>query len=184
MPPDCAGWQPNWMRPGLRHGVLGGLGARCRADDRRADRCRAADRPVDVCVEVGMRRRAHRLPVPGPTSTTVARAVVASPHAAPGRRRRVRGGARPRRLAGEAGRRCGTYLSTMRSAVLRLATTFETDDVMVTAGGSTYFDLVAEMLTGMARRPRGSHRAPQRVLPDPRRRAVPAHVAAWPSRPR
>ena len=36
----------------------------------------------------------------------------------------------------------------MRSAVLRLADVFETDDVVVTAGGSTHFDLVAEMLTG------------------------------------
>ena len=127
-------------------------------------------------------RRAHRLPVRG-------------------RRRRGRPGRRGSphlRLAGVSGYEAAlghdvspagrdairAFLSTMRSAVLRLADVFETDDVVVTAGGSTHFDLVAEMLTGMARRPRGSHRAAQRVLPDPRRRAVPAHVAAGLPSPR
>ncbi|HEX7427921.1 MAG TPA: amino acid deaminase, partial [Mycobacterium sp.] len=43
------------------------------------------------------------------------------------------------------------YLSELRSAVERLADVFETDSVVVTAGGSTYFDAVAEVLaTGWA----------------------------------
>ena len=36
----------------------------------------------------------------------------------------------------------------MRAAVVRLAPLFETDRVIVTAGGSTYFDAVADVLTG------------------------------------
>jgi D-serine deaminase-like pyridoxal phosphate-dependent protein len=48
----------------------------------------------------------------------------------------------------EAQREVRTYLRRVRAAVTRLAATFETDDVMVTAGGSTYFDRVAEELTG------------------------------------
>ena len=58
----------------------------------------------------------------------------------------LRGGARD-----EARRRLCTvraYLTEMRAAVLRLAALFEADDVIVTAGGSTYFDAVADELTG------------------------------------
>ena len=47
-----------------------------------------------------------------------------------------------------AGPRSGASCRRLRAAVLRLAAVFETDDVVVTAGGSTHFDLVAEMLTG------------------------------------
>jgi D-serine deaminase-like pyridoxal phosphate-dependent protein len=40
------------------------------------------------------------------------------------------------------------YLTQLRSAVLQLAGLFECDDIVVTAGGSTYFDLVADVLVG------------------------------------
>jgi D-serine deaminase-like pyridoxal phosphate-dependent protein len=40
------------------------------------------------------------------------------------------------------------YLQAMRAAAVRLAPLFETDQVMVTAGGSTYFDAVADLLAG------------------------------------
>jgi D-serine deaminase-like pyridoxal phosphate-dependent protein len=36
----------------------------------------------------------------------------------------------------------------MREAVMRLAPLVEADELLVTSGGSTHFDLVAEMLTG------------------------------------
>lgn len=39
------------------------------------------------------------------------------------------------------------YLSTLRDAVVRLAPLIEADDILVTAGGSTHFDLVAQLLT-------------------------------------
>jgi len=40
------------------------------------------------------------------------------------------------------------YLREVRGAVTRLAGVFEADEVVVTAGGSTYFDAVADELTG------------------------------------
>lgn len=43
------------------------------------------------------------------------------------------------------------YLTEMRDAVLRLAGVFEGDEILVTAGGSTYFDVVADVLTGWPR---------------------------------
>ena len=103
-------------------------------------------RPLDVCVEVGAAggRTGCRSEA---DVDAVARAVVGSPHL---------------RLTGVSGYEAALghdispagrvpirdFLSTMRSAVLRLADVFETDDVVVTAGGSTHFDLVAETLTG------------------------------------
>lgn len=105
-----------------------------------------AGRRLDVCVEVGMAggRTGCR------TATevdAVAQAVIASPRL---------------RLVGVAGYEaaCGhdvtpaalakvtRYLADLRGAVERLASAFETDDVLVTAGGSTYFDLVADALAG------------------------------------
>ena len=41
-----------------------------------------------------------------------------------------------------------SYLADVRAAVLRLAPIFESDRLIVTAGGSTYFDTVADELTG------------------------------------
>jgi len=40
------------------------------------------------------------------------------------------------------------YLSGLRATVVRLAPRCETDEVIVTSGGSTHFDLVAEILAG------------------------------------
>ncbi len=105
-----------------------------------------AVRPVDVCVEVGM--AGGRTGCRGAdTVDEVARAVVASPRL---------------RLIGVAGYEAAlghdvspdavavvrSYLADVRAAVLRLAPTFETDRIIATAGGSTYFDAVADVLTG------------------------------------
>jgi D-serine deaminase-like pyridoxal phosphate-dependent protein len=44
--------------------------------------------------------------------------------------------------------RVRAYLAEIRSAVMRLAPLFETDSPIATAGGSTYFDVVADELAG------------------------------------
>jgi D-serine deaminase-like pyridoxal phosphate-dependent protein len=105
-----------------------------------------ADRPVDVCVEVGM--AGGRTGCRGPAAVDeVARAAAASPRL---------------RLVGVAGYEAALghdtapdavavvtgYLEQMRAAAVRLALLFETDRVIVTAGGSTYFDAVADVLGG------------------------------------
>ncbi|HET7666652.1 MAG TPA: alanine racemase [Mycobacterium sp.] len=103
-------------------------------------------RPVDVCVEVGM--------PDGRTGCRGAAAVdeVAGAAAASPQLRLVgiagyeaaRGhDIRPEELA-----RVTDYLQDMRGAAVRLAPLFETDRVIVTAGGSTYFDAVADVLAG------------------------------------
>ncbi len=103
-------------------------------------------RPLDVCVEVG---------APGGRTgartdaeiDAVAGAAVAAEHL---------------RLVGVAGYEAALghdvsaqgqapvrdYLLRMRAAVLRLADRVADDHIMVTAGGSTHFDLVCEYLTG------------------------------------
>ena len=102
-----------------------------------------AGRPVDVCVEVGMSGgrtgcRAAR------DVDQVARAAARSPRL---------------RLVGVSGyeaalghdvslARVTEFLGELRAAVLRLSALFETEHVLVTAGGSTYFDAVADVLTG------------------------------------
>jgi D-serine deaminase-like pyridoxal phosphate-dependent protein len=107
-----------------------------------------ARRPVDVCVELGMAggRTGCRA---DSTINEVARAAAGSPQL---------------RLVGVAGYEaaCGhevtpdalgpvrVYLERMRAAVLRLSGLFETDEIIVTAGGSTYFDAVADVLTNWA----------------------------------
>ena len=105
-----------------------------------------AGRPVDVCVELG---------APGTrtgcrddtAADAVAAAVVASPRL---------------RLAGVAGYEAAlghdvsaggvapvrAYLRRLADTARRLAPQCETGDVIVTAGGSTHFDLVAEELAG------------------------------------
>jgi D-serine deaminase-like pyridoxal phosphate-dependent protein len=104
-----------------------------------------AIRPVDVCVEVGMAggRSGCR---GGEEVDEVARAVAASPRL---------------RLVGVAGYEAAlgadlspdavavvrSYLADVRAAVLRLTPIVETDRVIATAGGSTYFDAVADALT-------------------------------------
>lgn len=107
-----------------------------------AELATCATRPVDVCVEVGMAggRTGCRSAA---AVDDVARAVVACPYL---------------RLVGVAGYEAALghdvsvealssvteFLGDIRSAVQRLA--FESDEVLVTAGGSTYFDLVADVL--------------------------------------
>ena len=105
-----------------------------------------AQRQVDVCVEVGL--PGGRTGCRGAAAVDeVARAAAASPRL---------------RLVGVAGYEAALghdiapdalaavieYLREVRDAALRLAPLFETDRVIVTAGGSTYFDAVADVLSG------------------------------------
>jgi D-serine deaminase-like pyridoxal phosphate-dependent protein len=105
-----------------------------------------ADRPVEVCVEVGM---------PGGRTgcrsasdvDEVARAAAASPRlrlvGVAGYEAALGHDIGPDALAGVT-----AYLLEMRAAAERLAPLFELDRVIVTAGGSTYFDAVADVLAG------------------------------------
>jgi len=103
-----------------------------------------ATRAVDVCVEVGIAggRTGCRTPA---SADEVASAVADCPQL---RLVGVAGyeAALGHDVSAEALSRVAAFLHAMRSAVLRLD--FETDEVVVTAGGSTYFDLVAEILSG------------------------------------
>ena len=105
-----------------------------------------AERPVDVCVEVGM--PGGRTGCRGPAAVDeVARGAAASP------RLRLVGvagyeAARGHDIAPDALAGVVDYLQEMRAAAVRLAPLFEADRVIVTAGGSTYFDAVADVLTG------------------------------------
>jgi D-serine deaminase-like pyridoxal phosphate-dependent protein len=103
-------------------------------------------RPVDVCVEVG---------VAGGRTGCRDEATVAEVAHAAARSAQLR-------LVGVAGyeavlghdvspagvTRVTNYLTELRSTVLRLKALFECEDIMITAGGSTYFDLVADVLAG------------------------------------
>lgn len=103
-------------------------------------------RPIDVCVEVGMAggRTGCRS---ADATDEVARAAAACPHL---RLVGVAGyeAALGHEVTGTALARVTEYLTGMRDAVLRLAGLFDTDEIIVTAGGSTYFDVVADVLTG------------------------------------
>ena len=105
-----------------------------------------ARRPVDVCVELGMAggRTGCRTEA---DVDEVARAVAASD------RLRLVGvagyeAALGHQVGPDAYARVREYLVELRAAVLRLAPLFETDAIVVTAGGSTYFDAVADVLCG------------------------------------
>ena len=105
-----------------------------------------ARRPVDVCVEVGLPggRTGCRSP---DAADSVARAATASP------RLRLVGisgyeAALGHDLSPAATAVVADHLAAVRTATLRLANQFETDNIIVTAGGSTYFDAVADTLTG------------------------------------
>ena len=105
-----------------------------------------AMRPVDVCVEVGMDGGRTGCRVQDSVDE-VARAAAASPKL---------------RLVGVAGYEAArghdvgpdtladvrAYLAEIRAAMARLAPLFETDRAVATAGGSTYFDAVADVLAG------------------------------------
>lgn len=102
-------------------------------------------RQLDVCVEVGAvgGRTGCRSPA---YVDAVARAVTGSTHL---------------RLVGVAGYEAALghdvseparaviaeYLTSLRDTVLRLAPLIDTEQILVTAGGSTHFDLVADVLT-------------------------------------
>jgi D-serine deaminase-like pyridoxal phosphate-dependent protein len=105
-----------------------------------------AHRPMDVCVELGM---------PGGRTgcrsddevDAVARAAVASP------RLRLVGvagyeAALSQERSAETMAAVATHVAALRATAIRLAALFETDDIVVTAGGSTFFDAVADALTG------------------------------------
>lgn len=108
-------------------------------------RAAGAQRPLDVCVEIG--QPGGRTGCRGSAAVDeVARAAAASD------RLRLVGIAGYEAVLGHAvtpdayaGVRA--YLGELRSAVLRSRALFETPDIVVTAGGSTYFDAVAEVLT-------------------------------------
>lgn len=105
-----------------------------------------ASRQLDVCVEVGMAggRTGCR---DGETADEVARAAAASPRL---------------RLVGVAGYEAAlghdvgtdavagvrSYLADVLATMRRLTPLFEIDHAVITAGGSTYFDIVADMLAG------------------------------------
>jgi D-serine deaminase-like pyridoxal phosphate-dependent protein len=104
-----------------------------------------AGRPVDVCVEVGMAGgrtgcRDHS------DVDEVARAAADCPQlrliGVAGYEAALGHDVTPDALA-----RVQSYLADVRAAVLRLAPVFETDHVIATAGGSTYFDAVADALS-------------------------------------
>ncbi|MCV7154200.1 alanine racemase [Mycolicibacterium pyrenivorans] len=104
-----------------------------------------ARRRVDVCVELGMPsgRSGCRT---ADAVDEVARAAAASP------RLRLVGVAGYEAAAGQSLHPAATaavaeHLAGLRAAVIRLAGLFETDRVIVSAGGSTYFDAVADALT-------------------------------------
>lgn len=134
------------------------FGAVCWVDSLRGVRLMTAalagaSRPLDVCVEVGS---------PGGRTgcrtdaevDEVAAAVAASP------RLRLVGVAGYEAVGEGAARDAGpaataqvrSHLAGMRAAVARLAPLFETDEVIVTAGGSSYPDVVAAELAGTAPR--------------------------------
>jgi D-serine deaminase-like pyridoxal phosphate-dependent protein len=103
-------------------------------------------RRLDVCVEVGM--AGGRTGCRGADAVDeVARAAAGSP------RLRLVGVAGYEATgvqdhASDAYATVRPYLAELRGAVTRLAGLFEADDVVVTAGGSSYFDAVADELTG------------------------------------
>jgi D-serine deaminase-like pyridoxal phosphate-dependent protein len=110
-----------------------------------ASALQGATRPVDVCVEIGL-----------PGGRTGVREAAAVNEVA-----RAAAECPALRLVGIAGyeaalghdispdglARITAYLLQLRSAVERLADMFETDSVVATAGGSTYFDAVADAMS-------------------------------------
>ena len=112
----------------------------------RALNAAGAHRQVDVCVEVGAlgARTGCR---DDRCVDEVAAAAVASP------RLRLVGVAGYEAALGHDVSAAGIavvreYLSGLRETAVRLREVYETEEVVVTSGGSTHFDLVAEMLAG------------------------------------
>ncbi len=177
--PDCAGWPPNWTRdPDLRFVCWVDSVRGVRADDAGAGRrghgrstCASRSGCRAGAPGAGRRTTSTRWPAPRLASPRLRLVGVAGYEAA-----------LARTLTGDALAAVAATCADLRATVLRLAPLVETDDVVVTAGGSTYFDVVADALTGWPRRPVGAHRAAQRLLPDPRRRPLRADLAADPGR--
>ena len=105
-----------------------------------------ARRPVDVCVELGATGTRT-----GCRDDAVADAVAAAAVASP--RLRLVGvagyeAALGHDVSADGVERVLAYLTWVRAVAVRLAPLCEGPDVIVTAGGSTHFDLVAQTLTG------------------------------------
>jgi D-serine deaminase-like pyridoxal phosphate-dependent protein len=105
-----------------------------------------AGRPVDVCVEIGASGGRS-----GCRDADAADAVAAAAAASP--KLRLVGVSGYEAALGHDVSCLGTqpvrdYLTQLRSAVLRLAPLCEDDEIIATAGGSTHFDLVTDLLTG------------------------------------
>ena len=105
-----------------------------------------AGRPTDVCVEIGM--AGGRTGCRGAQAADeVARAAADCPAL---RLIGVAGyeAARGHDVGPDALAEVRAYLTEVRAALLRLMPLFETDRAIATAGGSTYFDTVADVLAG------------------------------------
>lgn len=102
-----------------------------------------ARRRVDVCLELGMAggRTGCRTAT---DADEVARAIAST------ERLRLVGVAGYEAARGQDtdGAEVRTFLRAMRATTVRLAPMFESEEVLVTAGGSTYFDAVADELVG------------------------------------
>ena len=111
----------------------------------------AATRPIDVLVELGAPAAAPA-PAASTRPTGSPAAVAASDVPAAGRRGRLRGRARPRRLRPERIAAVRDYLAQLAELHrgLLAAGAYQTDEIIVTAGGSAYFDDVAEVLGELA----------------------------------
>ena len=106
----------------------------------------SACRPVDVCVEVGIaggRTGCRTRAAIDEVATAIARCPQLRLVGVAGYE-----AARGHQVTTAAQEEVGRFLAEMRRAVARLAHLFESDDVVVTAGGSTYFDIVSDALTG------------------------------------
>jgi D-serine deaminase-like pyridoxal phosphate-dependent protein len=105
-----------------------------------------SSRPVDVCVEVGLPKGRTGCR-DATTVDAVARAAADCPAL------RLAGVAGYEAALGhdvtpEAVARIHAYLAEVKAAMVRLAPLFETEHPIATAGGSTYFDAVADVLAG------------------------------------
>ena len=145
-------------RPRPRGADLGRLARHGRGDGRRAGRTRRR-RPVTGARRARRPRRAHRCPRPSTRRVRGRRRVAASGAPAPGRRRRLRGRAGPRRVRRSRlarGARLPAASWPRCTAACAAAAGTQGTDRCVTAGGSAYFDEVAEVLAPLADRP-GTH---------------------------
>ncbi len=139
-------------RPRAGGAGLGRLRRHRRRDGGRRSPAPAA-RPLTRAGRAGRRRRPHRRPRPGhraapsPTPSTRARVLRA------GRGRRLRGRARARHHARRARRGARPTCSELADAARRARIGAYPAAVVVTAGGSAYFDEVAEVLAPAGRRP-------------------------------